>query len=199
MNRPLGAPTDPNPFVCIPRVGNIAGVTGDALVMGGAAPILFRFVVARRPLAWSALRSGLLVRARPSAATPAGAGGGGRRGARRAGPAVSPPGRRGPFRGRGGVPSAPGGRRAGAPAARRPGGERGGGEGGPSAAPRPPAPLGGPWPPPLSSFVSSVPPWAILLQSGLPGGRGRRARPGRPAVSQCGGGGGVGGGVISSP
>ena len=86
--------------------------------------------------------------------------------------------RRGPFWGRGGVPSVPGGRRVGAPAARRPGGERGergggGGEGGP---PR-----------------RSPSPWGMLVLWGLPGGRGRRARPGRPPVGQCGGGGGEGG------
>ena len=60
------------------------------------------------------------------------------------------------------------------------GGSRGGQRGGYSAAPRPPAPLGGPWPPPLSSFVSGAPPWGILLQSGSLGGRGCRSRPGRP-------------------
>ena len=66
------------------------------------------------------------------------------------------------FGGGGTPPWLRGGQRAGAPAACRPGKERGGG-GGRSAAPRPPAPLGGPWPPPLSSFVSGVPPWGILV------------------------------------
>ena len=115
----------------------------DALVLGGAAPILFRCAAARRPQASSARRSGALARARLSAATPAGAGAWGRWGARCAGPAASPPPPRGPFWGRGGVPSAPGGWGAGAPAALEPGGERGGGgRGGCSVAPRPPAPPG---------------------------------------------------------
>ena len=91
VNRPPVGSDRPNPSLCPPRVGNIAGVTGDALVMRGVAPILFRFVVACRPRAWSVRRSGALVLARPSAATPVGTGGGGRRGARRAGPAASPP------------------------------------------------------------------------------------------------------------
>ena len=74
------------------------------------------------------------------------------------------------------------------------GGTGGGGGGGRSAAPRPPDPVGGLWPPPLSIFVSSAPPWGILVLWGLPGGRGRQARPGRPPVGQCvGGGGGRGG------
>ena len=91
VNRSPGGPVRLKPSLRPPRVGNIAGVTGDALVMGGAAPILFWFVAACRPRAWSARRSGALVRARPSAATPAGAGGGGRWGARLRGPAASPP------------------------------------------------------------------------------------------------------------
>ena len=107
-----------------------------------------------------------------------------------------PPPRRGPFCGRGGVPSVPGGRRVGAPAARRPGGVRGGGgRGGRSAAPRPPAPSGVG----VSSFVSGAPPWGMLVPWGSPGGGGRRARPGRPPVGQCGGGGGGRGGATSSP
>ena len=60
-------------------------------VMGGAAPILFRCAAVRRLQDWSARRSGALVWARPLAATPAGAGGWGRWGARCAGPAASPP------------------------------------------------------------------------------------------------------------
>ena len=156
--------------------------------MGGAAPILFWCAATCRPQASSARRSGALVRARPSAATPAGAGGSGCRGARFAGPAASPPPRRGPFCGRGGVPSAPEGRRVGAPAALKLGGERGGG--GRSAAPRPPAPSGVD----LPSVVSGAPPRGILVPWGLPGGRGRRARPGRRPMGRCGGGGREGGG-----
>ena len=89
-----------------------------------------------------------------------------------------PPPRRGSFWGRGGVPSAPGGERGG------------GGWGGRSAAPRPLAPSGVG----LSSFVSGAPPWGIPVPWGLPGGRGRRSRPVRPPVGQCGGGGGREGG-----
>ena len=87
-----------------------------------------------------------------------------------------------------------GGWRAGAPTARRPGGgswgERGGG-----AAPLFPTPLpwgGGPWPPSLSFFFPGAPPLGIHVQPGLPGSRGRRARPGRCRwVSVAGGGGEV--------
>ena len=59
--------------------------------MGGAASILFWCAAVRRPQAWSARCSGALVWACLSAATPAGAGGWGRWGARCAGPAASPP------------------------------------------------------------------------------------------------------------
>ena len=67
-------------------------------------------------------------------------------------------------------------------------GERGGG-----AAPLLPTFLpwgGGPWPPSLSSFFSVAPPLGIHAQLGWLGGRRRRARPGRPPVSQCSEGGG---------
>ena len=68
----------------------------------------------------------------------------------------------------------------------------GGGSGGGGRRGRPPAP-----PPPLGvglpSIVSDVPPQGILVPRGLPGGRGRRVRPGRPPSGQCGGGGGGGG------
>ena len=86
--------------------------------------------------------------------------------------------------GGGGVPSAPGGRRA-APVAPWCGGVRGGGGWG-----------GRPSVPPAGSGVSSpsvapgVPPRGILVSWGLPGGRGRLARSGRPPTGQCGGGGG---------
>ena len=140
MNRSLGGSDKPNPSLRPPGVGNIACVTGDALVMGGAAPILFRFVVACRPRAWSVRRSGALVRARPSAATPAAAGGGGRRGARRAGPAAPPPGVAVPSGGGGTSPRLRGG---GGPALLRLAGRggSGGGGGGGGAAPLLPAPL----------------------------------------------------------
>ena len=61
-----------------------------------------------------------------------------------------------------------------------------GGVGGPP--PRPPAPSGVG----LPSVAPGVPPRGILVSRGLPGGRGRRARSGRPPTGQCGGGGGGG-------
>ena len=67
------------------------------------------------------------------------------------------------------------------------GGGGDGGVGGPP--PRPPAPSGVG----LPSVVSGVPPGSILVPWRLPGGRGRRARPGRPPMGQCGGGEGRGG------
>ena len=116
------------------------------------------------PRSWSVRPSFALVWVRLPVATPAGAGGRGCRGARRAGPAAPPPGRCGPSWGRGDTPSASGGWRASAPAARRPGGEWGGrGEGG---APPSPAPLfrrGGPWPSSLSPWA---PPLGIHVQPG---------------------------------
>ena len=68
------------------------------------------------------------------------------------------------------------------------GGGAGGGVGG--APPRPPGPSGVG----LPSVAPGVPPRGILVPWGLPGGRGRRARSGRPPTGQCGGGGGGGGG-----
>ena len=69
------------------------------------------------------------------------------------------------------------------------GGGGGVGGGGREAAPCPPAPSGVG----LPSVVSGVPPKGILVPWALSGGRGRRARPGRPPMGQCGGGGGGGG------
>ena len=177
MDRSPGGPLIPEPPLCPPRVDN-----GHGGVMGGAAPILFWCAAVRRPQAWSARRSGALVSARPSAATPAGAGGWGRWGARCARPAASPPPRRGPFWGRVGVPSAPGGRRVVPVALKLRGGSGGGGR---SAAPCPPA-LSGVG---LPSVVFGAPPRGILVPWGLPGGRGRQMRPSRQPMGQCGGGG----------
>ena len=183
---PPGAPSDLIPPSALPEWAMVMGG-----VMGGAAPILFWCAAVCCPQAWSARRSGALVWARPSAATPAGVGGWGRRGARCAGPDASPPSPRcGPFWGRGGVPSAPGGRRV-APVSLKLGGGAGGEAGGRSAAPRPPASSGVG----LPSVVSSAPPRGILVPWGLPGGRGRRARPGRPPMRQRGVGGREGGGT----
>ena len=139
-------------------------------VMGGAAPILFWCAAVCRPQAWSARRSGALVWARPSAATPAGAGGCRSWGARCAGPAASPPPASRSLLGKGGHPLGSGwaeGRSCGPQAGKGAGGR---GWGGRSAAPRPPAPLGVG----LPSVVSGAPPRGILVPWGLPGGRGRR-------------------------
>ena len=70
------------------------------------------------------------------------------------------------------------------------GGGGGGGWEGRPAAPRFPAPSGVG----LPSVVSGAPPRGLLVPWGLPGGRGRRARPGRPPMGQCSGGGEGGGG-----
>ena len=105
--------------------------------MGGAAPILLRFVFACRPRAGSVRRSCALLWVRRPVATPAGAGGGGRGGAQRAGPAAPPPPPPGVAvpSGGGGTPPLPrGGQRAGGGV----GGERGGG----AAVLHPPAPGG---------------------------------------------------------
>ena len=166
----------------------------DALVFGGAAPILFRCASACRPRAWSARRSGALVRARPSAPTPAGAGSCGRWGARCAGPAAFPPPASRSLLGEGGRPFSSGGlegRRSCGPQAR---GGAGAGGGGGGAAPPPPAP------PPRRASACHPSPRGILVLWASPGGRGRRVWPGRPPTGLCGGGGGGGGGgVISSP
>ena len=132
-----GGPCRPEPPLCPPCVG-----CGHGRVMWGAASILFWCAAVRRPQAWCARCSRTLVWARPAAATPAGAGGRGRSGARCAGPAASPPPlRRGPFWGRGASPRLRGG---GGPLLWRPklegGSGGGGGDGG--AAPPPPRPVG---------------------------------------------------------
>ena len=155
--------------------------------MGGAASILFWCAAVRRPQAWSARCSGTLVWGCLSAATPAGAGGWGRWGARCAGPAASPTPASRSLLGEGGRPLGSGGAE-GRFCGFQAGGGGGEGLGGPP--PRPPARSGiG-----LPSVVSGVPPRGILVPWGLPGARGRRARSGRPPTGQCGGGGGGGGG-----
>ena len=98
----------------------------------GAAPILLLCVVVRRPRAWPVRCSCALVRVRPPAATPAGAGSRGCGGARRPGPAPSPSRASRSFLGEGGRPLGRGGGRGSAPpwpAGRR--GVGGRGEGGP--------------------------------------------------------------------
>ena len=123
-NLPLPSPSG-QPFGC-----------HDHLVLGGAAPILFRCAASGRgPHAAPARCSGLAHRPQPPREQAAG--GAGARGVQVQ--LRPPPPRSGPFWGRGGVPSAPGGWRAGAPADLKPGGEQGGGRGGFPAAPRPPS------------------------------------------------------------
>ena len=133
-------------------------------VMGGAAPILFWCAAVCRPKPWSTRRSGALVWACPSAATPAGAGGWGRWGARCAHQPHPPLPRRGPFWGRGSLlwPSSLGGSRGGGGLRRRP-------------------------PPPCRA--SACPPLSPARPPGVYSCRERRARPGQPPVGQCGGGG----------
>ena len=155
--------------------------------MGGAAPVLFWWAAVCRPQAWSARRSSALVWARLSAATPAGADGWGRWGARCAGPAASP-------RPRVAVPSGGGGA---APRLRGGGGlllwlsswggERGVGEGG--AAPPPPAP-----PPRRASACHPLsparPPGVYSCRGGCSAAVGVWRGPvGRQSVSAAGGGG----------
>ena len=154
LNRPPGGPVRPEPPLHPRRVGKIAGVTGDALVMGdcsGSSPCSAPSVVC------APLRR-------------AGAGSVGRdpRGSRRRGAlgraacrsSCAPPPRRGPFLQRGGVLSAPGGAEGRRSCGSQAGGSAGGkGGGGRSAAPRPPAPSGVG----LPSFVSGAPPSGILV------------------------------------
>ena len=172
---PPGAPSDLNPPSLPPESAMVMGG-----VMGGASPILIWCAALCRPQAWSARRSE--------------AGGWGRWGAGCAGPAASPPPRRGPFWGREGVSSAPGGRRVAPVALKLEGGEWGRRSGG--AAPQPPAP-----PPRGASACHPLsparPPGGILVPWGLPGGLGRQAWPGRPPMGQCGGEGREGGGTPS--
>ena len=136
MDRSPGGFFRPESLLCPLRVGN-----GHGGGHGGRGP---HTVLVRRPKAWSARRSGALVWARPSAATPAGAGGWGRWGARCAGPAASPPPpppRCGPFWGRGGRPLGSGGEEGRSCGPQAWGGE-GGGRGGPLRRPPPPRPVG---------------------------------------------------------
>ena len=173
---PPGAPADLNPPSALPEWAVVMGGSWGARppYCSGALPCAApRLGPRAAPARWC----GLACRPRPpreKAAEGAGA-----RGVQ-VQPHPPPPPRRGPFWGRGGVSSAPGGRRV-APVALKLEGGSGGGVGGPP--PRPPAPSGVG----LPSVVSGVPPQGILVPWGLPGGRGRRARPGRPPMNQCGG------------
>ena len=191
VNRSRGGPVRRQALPPPSPGGQRCGCLRRSLAMAGAAPILLWFVAACRPRAWSARRSGALVRARLPAATPAGAGGGGRWGALRVGPAAPPPLRVAVPSGGGGV--SPRLRGGGGSALLRPVGRGGSGGGGGVAAPPLPAPL----PRRVSACDPSAParpPRGIPVPWGWPGGRGRRTRPGRPPVGQCGGGGGREGG-----
>ena len=183
LRGPLQTRTLPLPSLS----GQLCGLH-DALLLGGAAPLLFRCAAACRPRAWSARRSGALVQALLSAVTPAGAVGWGRWGARCAGPAAPPPPRVA-------IPSGGGGaslrlRGGGRPALLRPSsrGESGGGGGEGGLLRRPP-------PPRSTGRRPAIIPRGILVPWVLPGGPGRRVRPGRPPMGLCGGGGGGRGGV----
>ena len=190
---PPGGSNRPGPSLCPPWAGKIAGVIGDALVMGGATPVLLRFVIAcrpgRGPCVVLARWCGLARRSRPPREQAEGAAG-----ARGVRIQLRPSQASRSLLGEGGRPLGPGG--GGGPALPRPAGrgESGGGEGGGgqgrAAAPRPPAQWVGPWPPSLSPFVSGAPSWDRHVQSALLGGRGRQARPGRLPLGQCRGGGG---------
>ena len=180
-----GAPSDLNPPSALPEWAMVMGG-----VMGGAAPILFWCAAVCRPKAWSARRSDAPVWARPSAATPVGAGGWGRWGARCAGPAASPPPRVA-------VPSGGGGAsprlRGGGGSLLWPsswGGDRGGGVGGPLSRP----------PPPPTRRASACHPLSLASPPGVCSCRGgcraavgvRRVPVGRQWVSVAGGGGRAG-------
>ena len=182
---PPGAPADLNPPSALPEW---------AVVMGGScgarppycsdAPLCAAPKLGPRvaPARWC----GLALRLRPPREQAAG-------GAEARGVQVQPhhppPPRRGPFWGRGGVPTAPGGRRV-APVAPKLGrGSTGGG--GEGAASPPPRPVGRR---PAIRCHRRAPP-GCTRAVGVTGGRGRRARSGRPPTGQCsGGGGGEGGG-----
>ena len=182
---PLGAPADLNPPSALPKW---------ALVMGGswgprppycsdtppcAAPKLGPRVA---PARWCWLAC------RPRPPREQAAGGAGARGVQ-VKPHSPPPPRRGPFWGRGGAPSAPGGRGV-APVARKLGGGSGGGGGG-GAAP----------PPPLPRRASACHPFSPACPPGVYSCRGgclvaagvRRGLVGRQRVSAAGGGGEGGG------
>ena len=160
---PVAAPTDQNPPSAPPEWATL-WVSRAMLWSWGARPpycsgSLSRAAPGRGPCVTPARWCGLACRPRPPRERAAG--GAGARGVRVQ--LRHPPPHRGPFWGRGGVPSAPGGaeiRRSCGPQA---GGERGGG--GRSAAPRPPAPSGVG----LPSFVSGAPSMGYTRAVGVAG------------------------------
>ena len=152
--------------------------------MGGAASILFWCTAVRRPQAWSVRRSGALVWAHPSAATPAGAGGWGRWGARCAGPAASPPPASRSLLWEGGRPLGSGGAEGRSCGPQAWGGERVGGWGGRFPAP-PPSRASAPHP-----LSPACPPGVYSCRGGCLAAAGVGRGPvGRQWVSAAGGGG----------
>ena len=184
-NAPLGALTDPTPPSALPEWATLRVSLAMLWSFGARPPYCSgsssRAAPGRGPYVAPVLWCGLTRRPRPPRELAVG--GAGARGVR---VQLSPPPGVAVLSGEGGT--SPRHRGGGGPALLRLAGRGGAGGGGRSAAPRPPAPLGGPWPPPLSSFVCGAPPWGILVLWGLPGGHWRQAQPGRPPVGQCGGG-----------
>ena len=180
----------PGPSLCPPWAGNIAGVIGDALVMGGAAPILLRFVVPCRPWAGPgvvlACWCGLNRRSRPPwERALRGAG------VRHVRIQLRPPSgvtvpsgwrRASPRPGGGGGPALP------RPAGSRGGKGEGGGEGGPCRFSPAPCPVGWPMAPVPVTLRLRCAPLGYTRAVGVAG------RPWAP-VGQCSG----GGGEVSSP
>ena len=192
MDRSPGGPFRPEPPLCPPRVGN-----GHGKDHGGRGP---HTVLARRCAPPSDLVRARLRRAGVGSPVGRDPRGSRRRGA--LGRAVCRSSRIPPPRvavpsggGGGGVPSALGGADGRSCGPQAGGSGAGGGWGARPTASRPLAPSGVG----LPSVVSGVPPRGILVPWGLPGGRGRPARPGRPPTGQCGGGWGGGGGEPPRP
>ena len=177
---PPGAPADLNTPSALPEWAVVMGGSSGARhpYCSDAPPCAAPRLVSRvAPARWCRLAC----RPRPPQEQPAG--GAGARGVQ-VQPHPPPSPRRGPFWGRGGVLSAPGGRRV-APVAPQPrGGSAGGGWGGryPASPPRRASAC--------HLLSPACPPWGILVPWGLLGGRGHRARSGLPPMGQCGGGGG---------
>ena len=187
MDPSPGGPFRTEPPLCPPRVGN-----GHGGGHGGRSP--HTVLVRRRAPPPGLVRAPLR---RAGVGSPVGREPRGSRRLGALGRAVCkssriPPPRVATLLGEGGRPLGSGGAEGRSCGPQTWGGERGGGGGG--AAPPPPAP-----PAPsgvgLPSVVSGAPPRGILMLWGLLGGRGRRARPGRPPMGQCGGGGREGGGT----
>ena len=153
--------------------------------MGGAASIVFWCAALCQPQAWYARCSSALVWARLSAATPAGAGGWGRWGARCAGPAAPPPPASRSLLGEGGRPLGSGGAEGRSCGPQAGGGSGGGGMGGP-----PPRPFGRR---PAIRCLRRAPPGVYSCRGGCRAAAGVGRGPvGRQWVSGAGGGGGGG-------